>query len=259
MAKANFNAVMEEVFSHEGGYVNHSKDPGGETNYGISKRSYPKENIRTLTKSRAAEIYRRDFWAKIKGDELPAGVDLVTMDSSVNSGVSRGVKWTQKAAGMRGNSVDGVLGPLSLRVIVTQHSVPVIRNACSARMGFLKGLKTWGTFGKGWSRRVASVEATAIAMSARDANLGSDFVRDVLGTNAKNAEADVKRSSAAGKVSATTGGTAGVGAEFSDVIPSWGTVAIVVAVGILAIWFLGNARHSSNRVAALKAALEKVV
>ena len=78
--KANFEACMAEVFKHEGGYVNDPHDPGGETNMGISKRSYPKENIRGMTRARAAQIYHKDFWDKLKCDDLPAGLDLVAFE-----------------------------------------------------------------------------------------------------------------------------------------------------------------------------------
>ena len=106
--KANFEACMAEVFKHEGGYVNDPHDPGGETNMGISKRSYPKENIRGMTRARAAQIYRKDFWDKLKCDDLPAGLDLVAFDAGVNSGPARGAKWLQQAVGV---TADGKIGP----------------------------------------------------------------------------------------------------------------------------------------------------
>ncbi len=118
-----FDACMKEVplrCLHEGGSavggwlceppqgVNHPKDPGGETKYGISKRSYPQVDIAALTEADAKEIYRRDFWAKIRGDDLPAGIDLATLDPSINSGRARGVRWMQQGLGIM---ADGVMGP----------------------------------------------------------------------------------------------------------------------------------------------------
>lgn len=160
--KANFPACLDEVLGHEGGYVNHPSDPGGETNMGISKRSYPNENIRGMTRARAAEIYRRDYWRPVRGDDLPAGLDLVAFDPAVNSGVSRGAKWLQEALGVR---ADGKIGPQTIAAAKAAHVEAVIARACDLRLAWLRTLPTWETFGKGWSRRVESVRETATAMA----------------------------------------------------------------------------------------------
>lgn len=169
--KHNFPSIMDEVFRHEGGYVNHRNDPGGETNYGISKRAHPSVDIRSLTKAQAREIYRKSYWAQVRGDDLPDGLDLVAMDAGVNSGVSRGSKWLQKAIG---TPADGKIGPNTLAAARAADPLEAIEAACAARMGFLRGLRTWSSFGKGWTRRVASVEAVAtrLALEAQsdDAN-----------------------------------------------------------------------------------------
>lgn len=166
MTASNFDASMAEVFSHEGGYVNDPRDPGGETNMGISKRSYPSEDIRGMTRERAAAIYRRDYWNRVKGDQLPDGIDLVAFDPAVNSGVSRGSRWLQSALGV---TQDGKIGPQTVLAAQTAtDGVAVIKRACAARMGFLRGLTSlWSTYSRGWTRRVASVEATAVAMYTR--------------------------------------------------------------------------------------------
>ena len=160
--KDNFERCLAHVLASEGGYVHHPHDPGGETNFGISKRSYPKEDIRNMTRARAGEIYRRDYWDAVHGDDLPAGLDLVAFDSAVNSGVSRGAKWLQEALGV---TADGKIGPQTLAAARQAHPVAVIDRACDLRMTFLRGLKTWGTFGKGWTRRVESVRDEAQAMA----------------------------------------------------------------------------------------------
>lgn len=160
--KANFAACLDEVLSHEGGYVNHPSDPGGETNMGISKRSYPKENIKGMTRARAAEIYRRDFWKPVRGDDLPVGLDLVAFDPAVNSGVSRGAKWLQGALGV---AQDGKIGLATLAAAHKADPAQVIDRACDLRLAWLRTLPTWKTFGKGWSRRVESVREAAKAMA----------------------------------------------------------------------------------------------
>lgn len=159
----NFNACLSEVLRHEGGYVDNPADPGGETNMGISKRSYPNEDIKGMTRQRAAQIYRRDYWNAVRGDDLPAGLDLVAFDGAVNSGVSRGAKWVQQAVGAQ---ADGKIGPATLLRISNVPVVEAVNDACDERMRFLRSLKTWVTFGRGWQRRVDDVRATALKMAA---------------------------------------------------------------------------------------------
>ena len=160
--KTNFDRCLAEVLRHEGGYVNDPHDPGGETNMGISKRSYPKEDIKGMTRARAAEIYRRDYWNPVRGDDLPAGMDLVAFDAAVNSGVSRGAKWLQTALGV---SADGKIGPQTIAAAKAAHPEAVIDRAVSARLAWLRTLKTWSRFGKGWTSRVESVREVATAMA----------------------------------------------------------------------------------------------
>lgn len=158
----NFDACLAEVLEHEGGYVNHPSDPGGETKFGISKRSYPGEDIKGLTKERAGQIYLRDFWNPVRGDELPAGVDLCVFDSSVNSGRSRGVKWLQRALVIE---ADGAIGPETIGAAAAAPPAQTVLRMCADRMNFLRGLRTWPTFGKGWTKRVDSVRSEALRMA----------------------------------------------------------------------------------------------
>ena len=161
----NFDRCMEEVFKHEGGYVWHKDDPGGETNLGISRRSYPNEDIRGMTRARAAFLYRRDFWDAVQGDDLPAGLDLVAFDAAVNSGVLRGVRWLQGAVGA---VPDGKMGPKTLAAAQRADAATAIDRALEARMVFLRGLRTFSTFGRGWTRRVDSVRAVARQMALQN-------------------------------------------------------------------------------------------
>jgi lysozyme family protein len=257
MAKDNFDAVMDEVLSHEGGYVNHPRDPGGETNFGISKRSYPKEDIRRLTRHRAKTIYRRDFWGKVRGDDLRAGVDLVVMDASVNSGAKRGVSWAQKAVGMTGQGVDGIVGPATVRALNHADPFTTIKRACAYRMGFLRGLKTWGTFGKGWSRRVASVEARAMAMAAK-AEGSPGYARKVLKDNGASAKTSQQMNANSGHVTATGGAVSGGYAEGIRDLPTWAPILFIAVMLAVALWFYGRSRHDKNRVEAYRNELEKV-
>jgi lysozyme family protein len=164
--KSNFDACLAEVLAHEGGYVNHPADPGGETNFGISKRSYHGEDIRGMTRERAGEIYRRDFWDAVKGDDLPAGLDLVAFDAAVNSGPARGAKWLQAALDV---GMDGKIGPATIAAAKRAPAAKIIAAATDARLRYMRGLPTWGTFGNGWASRVERVRAKASAMAAQAA------------------------------------------------------------------------------------------
>ncbi|MBP8216061.1 MAG: glycoside hydrolase family 108 protein [Thauera sp.] len=167
--RENFAACLDEVLRHEGGYVNHPSDPGGETNMGISRRSYPGEDIRGMTRDRAGEIYRRDFWDAVQGDDLPAGLDLVAFDAAVNSGVSRGAKWLQQAVGV---TADGVIGPKTALAAQGANVARAVQDATEARLNFLRGLKTWSAFGAGWTSRVQGVRTKALTMAKDDAGDG---------------------------------------------------------------------------------------
>jgi len=92
--KEKFESALAFVLAAEGGYVNDPNDPGGETKYGISKKAYPLLDITNLTREQAVDIYRRDYWNKVKGDELPAGVDIAAFDTAVNmgAGTALGIK-----------------------------------------------------------------------------------------------------------------------------------------------------------------------
>jgi lysozyme family protein len=165
--RENFERALEAVLTHEGGYVNHPRDPGGETNMGISRRSYPDEDIRGMTRERAGEIYRRDFWDAVQGDHLPDGMDLVAFDAAVNSGVSRGAKWLQLALGVE---ADGDIGIETVSAARRADAARVISNATSRRLAWLRTLKHWRTFAVGWTRRVQSLRSEALDM-ARDGHV----------------------------------------------------------------------------------------
>ena len=170
MAKANFEACLEHVLKSEGGYVDHPKDPGGATNLGITlatlrdwrKAPVSKADVKALTRAEAAAIYRANYWDRVRGDDLPAGLDLVAFDAAVNSGVYRGAKWLQSAVGA---TADGQIGPKTVAAAAKADASAAIRRALQARKNFLLSLATWSTFGKGWSNRLNSVEATALRMA----------------------------------------------------------------------------------------------
>lgn len=172
MAAKNFDAVMDIVLAEEGGYVDHAADPGGATKYGITIKTltahrapHPvtKVDVNALTVAEAKAIYRKSYWNAIRGDDLPSGVDLAVMDYAVNSGPARAAKELQ---GLVGVAQDGVIGDQTIAACRTLSAKALVWKLCDARLGFLRRLKTWGTFGKGWSRRVQRVRDKASIMAA---------------------------------------------------------------------------------------------
>jgi len=118
-----FDDIIEVVLHHEGGYVNDPKDPGGETNFGIAKRSHPDVDIANLTKDGAKEIYKEVYWDGNKVEELPEELRHIYFDMCVNQGKGRAVKILQQAANAKGAdlTVDGGLGPMTLRAILKSN------------------------------------------------------------------------------------------------------------------------------------------
>lgn len=106
-----FLSFMPFIFLWEGGYDNDPDDPGGETKYGIDKRSHPGEDIKNLSKTRAQEIYYAEYWQKCKAEQMPADVGEVVMNIAVNAGHGRASRWLQEIVGTK---VDGVIGPKTL-------------------------------------------------------------------------------------------------------------------------------------------------
>ncbi|KAB7767620.1 glycoside hydrolase family 108 protein [Xanthomonas maliensis] len=149
---ADFNVLIERVLSHEGGYVNDPQDPGGETQWGISKRSYPQLNIRALTRADAIAIYRRDFWARVQGDKLPDEFAFQALDAAVNHGIGNAVRWMQRAAGV---ADDGVIGPVTLAAIAIAQPADLVLVFNAIRLEFYAKLETFSRFGRGWTTRVA--------------------------------------------------------------------------------------------------------
>lgn len=147
-----FDVMIERILAHEGGYVNNPKDPGGETKWGISKRSYPNLNIKALTREDAKAIYKRDFWDVIEGDKFSDGVAFQFLDSAVNSGVSQSIRFLQRALNV---ADDGYFGPKSKAALANAQESDVIMLFLAERLEFMTKLSAWDSFGRGWARRIA--------------------------------------------------------------------------------------------------------
>jgi len=148
-----FHDVINRVLALEGGYVNRPDDPGGETQWGISKRSYPDLDIQTLTREDAVAIYKTDFWDRVHGDELPLIVAFQALDFAVNSGIETAIRKLQVAAGV---ADDGHFGPATKAAITAMQPTALVLRFLAERLDFMRRLKGWPTFGAGWSGRIAN-------------------------------------------------------------------------------------------------------
>jgi lysozyme family protein len=162
----NFSRCFAFTLGAEGTYSNNPADPGnwtggavgnGElrgTKFGISASAYPKLDIADLTQEQAEDIYRRDYWAALHGDDIPLPLAMVAFDAAVNAGPRRAISWLQLASG---NQADGVLGPATLAALNTGNAVLLAREALVRRLEFSTQLVTWSSFGLGWSRRIIAL------------------------------------------------------------------------------------------------------
>jgi lysozyme family protein len=170
--QSNFDVCVDLMLAHEGGFVNHPQDPGGMTNLGVTARVWEEwlgrptneKEMRALTPLMVKPLYKRKYWDAIRADELVDGVDYCVFDVAVNSGVGRAIKFLQQSVGA---TPDGGFGPITMALVKKAESDPVnlIELYCARRMEFLQSLRTFETFGKGWSRRVSEVKEKALKMA----------------------------------------------------------------------------------------------
>ena len=167
--EGNFETCLKLMLEHEGGYVNHKLDPGGRTNHGVTQRVWEEwvghevdeKQMRALTHEMVAPLYKRKYWDAVRADDLVAGVDYCVFDVAVNSGPGRAIKFLQSSVGV---TADGGFGPATLAAVTKEDPTRLIEMYCAKRLEFLQSLKTFETFGKGWSRRVAEVKDKALKM-----------------------------------------------------------------------------------------------
>lgn len=152
-----FSEALQHVLKHEGGYVNHPKDPGGETNFGIivkvARESGYLGDMRTIPMSVVESIYKRQYWDKMKADQMPESVRYPLFDYAVNSGPGAAARALQRVLGI---ADDGVIGPMTIAA-ASKYTGHLGAALVGYRLEFMTDLRTWDTFGKGWSRRLASI------------------------------------------------------------------------------------------------------
>ena len=173
--RSNFTQTLKWLLASEGGYVDNPHDSGGATNLGVTmavlsawrQRPVSKHEVRLLAAPEATAIYEANYWKHVYGDGLPSGVDYSVMDAAVNSGVSRAIKWLQKTLKV---PQTGHIDTLTVAAVshVTDR-VKLVKDYNATRLGFMRSLRVWSVFGKGWSARVHQVTARSIVLATHAA------------------------------------------------------------------------------------------
>jgi lysozyme family protein len=171
--KINFAQALGLTLRHEGGFVSHPKDPGGSTNKGVTLATFSLylgrkasvDELKMISDTQLCEIYRKQYWDKVRGDDLPGGLDFCVFDFAVNSGPGRAAKMLQDLVGAE---ADGSIGHKTVAAVlehVSRETLPkTIDQYQAKRLHFLQALPHWETFGKGWGRRVNEVLDEAMLM-----------------------------------------------------------------------------------------------
>jgi lysozyme family protein len=208
----NFDRGFPLTLKYEGGFVNDPDDPGGITIGTLSAfNRHPATiaDVKALTPAKVKPIYKKRFWDKIEGDELPGGLDFALYDFAVNSGPDRAIRTLQKILGMKG--VDGVLGDDTILALHGQDVAGLVNKLCDERIAFLKRLKTFPRFGRGWVARVERVRQ--VAATWVEEIVPEDHVLGIVDDNAGSRKAmddDVNKPT--GTHVAIAGGAGGIGA-----------------------------------------------
>ncbi|MCS0501633.1 glycoside hydrolase family 108 protein [Ancylobacter mangrovi] len=271
MTASSFDEALKRVLVHEGGYANNPADPGGATMKGITQRVYdgwrrrkgaPVRSVRRIGDDEVTAIYRAQYWDVIRGDELPPGVDYVVFDGAVNSGPAQSVKWLQRALGV---GADGIVGTVTLAALTRypDHDA-LVADIIARRLAMLRGLKTWRTFGTGWTRRLDDVLAHGQA-AARGSVAPAPVAGDAGAARASLADLATPAAPIGGSAGAIVGGggaavaidqakdalhpLVGAGGWIDTVFAGLVVAGVAVAVGgvVYGIW----ASRRNRKVAAL--------
>jgi lysozyme family protein len=157
----DFDRAFTTLLGHEGGYVDHPDDPGGATRWGVTERVARAHgytgHMRDFPEAMARDVYRKDFWAAVRADDLPAPIRYAVFDAAVNSGADQAVRWLQRALGV---ADDGKLGPITLAAAVMAEPEALLRKMLAQRLKFMTNLSNWPSFSRGWARRIADLLET---------------------------------------------------------------------------------------------------
>jgi lysozyme family protein len=167
MASPRFEAALPFILRWEGGYVNHPNDPGGATNKGVTQAVYDnwrarqgqgKQDVRLITDGEMHAIYEAGYWVPAKCPQLPEPLDQVQLDTAVNMGVGRAVRFLQTAVGAE---PDGAFGPGTAQCVADCDPGTALVAYCDTREAYYKQLTVknpkLAVFLKGWMNRLNSL------------------------------------------------------------------------------------------------------
>jgi lysozyme family protein len=164
MYSSKFLKAFDYLMYHEGGYVNDKKDAGGETKYGVSKRSYPHLDIKNLTRDQARQIYFCDFWMKCKCENVEdENIATKFFDLAVHMGIPQAVKLVQRALRAAGTQVieDGIIGQVTLAAINKADPTDLLAALKSETAGYYRLLANANPsqqkFINGWLNRACAI------------------------------------------------------------------------------------------------------
>ncbi|YBV97522.1 secretion activator protein [Phyllobacteriaceae bacterium JZ32] len=224
MAKENFKRSLSETLSHEGEWADNPKDPGGATMKGVTlatfRSFYPgatKAQLKAITDTQLQRIYKSGYWDKVEGDRLAAGVDLATFDYAVNSGPAAAWK--------------------SLTAVLGGKDHETVKRLCARRLSIYQTFKHWKTFGKGWTRRIAAIEAKGVAWALAAQHEVGDVRQALEDEQTKAAATAKKQQGGAAATGGAAGGSAALSPEQADQLAGWILGGLLVA-GILVIGYL---------------------
>lgn len=171
---SNFNTSLDLILKSEGGFNDNPKDPGniladgrnGCTNFGITQQNWENYlghkvsivDMKALSIESISKFYKIKYWDACNCDELPIGIDYMTFDFAINTGVGRSSKVLQSACGV---IVDGSIGPNTINAINNMNITTLIDKFSELKTIFYKSLITFSIFGKGWLNRVNEVKINA--------------------------------------------------------------------------------------------------
>jgi lysozyme family protein len=163
MYSSKFLKAFEYLMYHKGGYSNNLKDAGGETKFGISKRSYPHLDIKNLTQNQARQIYFVDFWMKSKCEDITdENIAIKLFDLAVHAGIPQAIKLIQRALRAAGAHVaeDGIIGPATLAAINKSDPTDLLAALKSEAAGYYRLIASANPsqkrFIEGWLSRAYS-------------------------------------------------------------------------------------------------------
>jgi lysozyme family protein len=246
MAAFAYESCLSRLLLHEGGYTNHPSDPGGPTNFGITIDDYRKfakpgataADVRAMNLDEAKAIYRAKYWDAQRCDALPAGVDYAVFDYGVNSGIGRSGKVLRRCLDLHDNT--SVVNDMVIAAAARADAKALIAAICDERLRFLKSLRTWAAFGKGWGRRVAEVKAYSLCLAGRQSGAaprpmpdGTQTAKGMVPvqTGARHGVAGTAAVSGAVAVQRAHASGAGIGT-----ILTIGVLAFVAAFAVYAFW-----------------------